>query len=206
MVMVKTTVRRAALAVGLLGLVVSAVAQYKHVGPDGRVTYSDRPLPGATTGTVTRPGASAGPGDAAELPYELRRVVQRYPVTLYVTSPCAPCDAGRTLLRQRGVPFTEITVQGNDDIAELQRREGSIDLPMLRLGAQRVTGFDGTDWHATLDAAGYPRTSKLPAGYRAAPARPMMAPVPVPATPAASASRPGGPVLPEPAAPGSFRF
>lgn len=203
MVKVKTTVRRAALALGLLGAAAGVVAQYKHVGPDGRVTYSDRPLPGATAGTAARPEALAGANDAAaELPHELRRVVQRYPVTFYTTSPCAPCDAGRTLLRQRGVPFAEITVQSNDDIAELQRREGSIDLPMLRLGAQRITGFDGTDWQATLDAAGYPRTSKLPAGYRAAPARPMTAP----AAPTVPASRPGGPALPEPVPPGSFRF
>ena len=68
MVKVKTTVRRAALALGLLGAAAGVVAQYKHVGPDGRVTYSDRPLPGATAGTAARPEALPGPDEAAGQP------------------------------------------------------------------------------------------------------------------------------------------
>jgi glutaredoxin len=201
--MVKTTAWRAALALALLGAAAGVAAQYKHVGPDGRVTYSDRPIPGAVARPMGAPTSASA--DATELPYELRRSVQRYPVTLYTTSPCAPCDAGRTLLRQRGVPFTEITVNGNDDIAELQRRENSIDLPMLRLGAQRTSGFDSADWHATLDAAGYPRTSKLPAGYRATPPRPLVTAPASAASSAASPASPGGTPVITPAN-GGFRF
>ncbi|MEN9482527.1 DUF4124 domain-containing protein [Sphaerotilus montanus] len=192
----------------LLWLAASASAQYKVVGPDGRITYTDRPPAGA----VARPLGAASPSTpAAELPYTLRQAAARYPATLYAAPDCAPCDSARALLRQRGIPVREFTIERAEDVAELQRREGRIELPILRLGAQRLQGFEAGDWHGTLDAAGYPRTSQLPPTWRAAAAQPLV-PVEVdrPASREADASprRPAvplpAPVLP--AASGSFRF
>ena len=159
-----------------------------------------------------RPLGAASPSTpAAELPYTLRQAAARYPATLYAAPDCAPCDSARALLRQRGIPVREFTIERAEDVAELQRREGRIELPILRLGAQRLQGFEAGDWHGTLDAAGYPRTSQLPPTWRAAAARPLV-PVEVdrPASREADASprRPAvplpAPVLP--AASGSFRF
>ena len=190
-----------------LWLAGTAAAQYKVVGPDGRVTYTDRPVPGAVTKPI---GAATTP--EAELPYALRQVVSRYPATLYTAPDCAPCDRARTLLRQRGIPSSEVTIVRAEDLVELQRREGTVQLPLLRLGAQRLEGFEATDWHATLDAAGYPRTSQLPRTWRAPPARPLVPDTPEPQTPSrdpATSPTPvpapsPAPVLP--AASGSFRF
>jgi glutaredoxin len=192
----------------LLLLAGSASAQYKVVGPDGRVTYTDRPPAGA----AARPlGAATAATPTAELPYTLRQAVARYPATLYAAPNCAPCDSARALLRQRGVPVREWIIDRAEDVAELQRREGQIELPILRLGAQRLQGFETGDWQRTLDAAGYPRSSQLPPTWRAAPPQPLV-PVEVegPASREADAStrRPAlplpAPVLP--AASGSFRF
>ena len=122
----------------LLWLAASASAQYKVVGPDGRITYTDRPPAGA----VARPLGAASPSTpAAELPYTLRQAAARYPATLYAAPDCAPCDSARALLRQRGIPVREFTIERAEDVAELQRREGRIELPILRLGAQRLQGF-----------------------------------------------------------------
>lgn len=199
--------RRTWLLATLTLLAGAASAQYKVVGPDGRVTYTDRPPAGA----VARPlGTSPSPTPIAELPYAVRQAASRYPATLYTAAGCAPCDSARTLLRQRGIPVRERTIDRAEDLAELQRREGRLELPILRLGAQRLQGFEPGDWQATLDAAGYPRTSQLPPNWRAEPAQPL---VPVEAAPAPR--RPDGdrpsavapvvvPVLP--AASGSFRF
>lgn len=185
----------------------AASAQYKVVGPDGRVTYTDRPPAGA----VARPlGPSPSPTPIAELPYALRQAASRYPATLYTAAGCAPCDSARTLLRQRGIPVRERTIDRAEDLAELQRREGRLELPILRLGAQRVQGFEPGDWQATLDAAGYPRTSQLPPNWRAEPAQPLVPVEPAPAPRSPDGVRPGSvapavvPVLP--AASGSFRF
>jgi glutaredoxin len=190
----------------LLGVLAAGTAagQYKVVGPDGRVTYTDRPVPGAVTQPV---GPAAAPG-ALELPYELRQVASRYPATLYTSANCGPCDSARSLLRQRGIPLREYSIERSEDIAELQRREGSTQLPILRLGAQRLQGFEAGDWQATLDAAGYPRSSRLPPTWRTPPAQPLVPevaePVARPTAPAPARAATPAPVLP--AASGSFRF
>src|SRR5665213_2717832 len=71
---------------------VPALAQFKVVGPDGKVTYTDR-APNVGEGRVTALGVHTAPAAAeAELPFELRQVASRYPVTLYSTSgACEPC-------------------------------------------------------------------------------------------------------------------
>jgi glutaredoxin len=192
----------------LLLLAASASAQYKVVDPDGRVTYTDRPPAGAVARALAAPQA---PTPAAELPYTLRQAVARYPATFYAAPGCAPCDSARALLRQRGIPVQEFSIDRAEDVAELQRREGRLELPVLRLGSQRLQGFEAGDWQATLDAAGYPRSSQLPPTWRATPVRPLVpvdAEVAAPRQAEASARRPAvpAPVPVVPAAAGSFRF
>lgn len=189
----------------LAGWVGAAAAQYKVIGPDGRITYTDRPAAGAA-GAAARPlGAVNRPTPTAELPYALRQAAVRYPATLYTAPDCGPCDSARALLQQRGIPVRELTIDRAEDLTELQRREGRMELPILRLGAQRLQGFDLGDWQATLDAAGYPRTSQLPPHWRATPAQPLVPPETqaTPPRPVVPAPAPE-PVLP--AASGSFRF
>ena len=167
----------AAAALALLLGALPALAQYKVVGPDGRVTYTDRPSTeqGAQVQALRRDGAKAGPSEANALPAELRPVVARFPVTLFTTADCTPCDAARKLLQIRGVPFTERTASSDDDSAALQRLTGGRAVPALTVGAQALRGLQESDWQNTLDLAGYPRESKLPRGYQAAAAAPLVA-------------------------------
>ena len=145
---------------------------------------------------VTEVGVAGGAGSAgtsggATLPYQLTQTMQRYPVTLYTSKDCAPCHSGRNLLVNRGVPFTEKTVESNDDVAALQRQAGAAELPVVTIGAQRLKGYSDTEWSQFLDAAGYPKSSQLPANYRRPAATPLVAvqaaPTPA-ATPAADAA------------------
>ena len=113
---------------------------FRIVGPDGRVTFSDKPPldPGvrATPAkTVALPGARGT--DISALPFELRQAATRYPVTLYTAPECAPCGAGRTMLTSRGIPFAERTVTTREDIEALRRLAGSISLPFLTIGGQQ---------------------------------------------------------------------
>ena len=82
-------------------------ALFKIVGPDGKVTYTDVPPSSTAAGKVTSLGAAGAAQSEVALPLELRQAVARYPVTLFVTGACEPCDSGRQLLRQRGIPFNE---------------------------------------------------------------------------------------------------
>lgn len=185
-----------------LGLLVSGLAQaqgvYRIVGPDGRVTFSDRPPAEAQTAPVPTPPRSTPPSPTTTLPFELRQIVARYPVTLHASADCAPCATSRQWLIQRGIPFTEKTVTSPDDAQALQRLSGELTLPVLTVGAQVLRGFSASEWGPYLDAAGYPATSKLPPGYRPPPAQPLAPHKPV----AATTPLPEAPSIPtEPALP-----
>jgi glutaredoxin len=148
---------------------------YRIVGADGKVTFSDQPPVTDQQGKVAATGlGAAAAASGAALPYELRQVVTKYPVTLYTGNDCAPCGSARTLLATRGVPFSERTISTAEDVAALQRISGQASLPFLTIGAQRVLGFSDTEWAQDLDAAGYPKTSQLPGSYRNPPARPLV--------------------------------
>jgi glutaredoxin len=75
--------------------------------------------------------------------------VQRHPVTLYTGESCAPCDEGRRLLQQRGVPYTERRIVSGDDAAALERLIGARTLPGLSIGRQPLRGYSEQDWTAT---------------------------------------------------------
>ncbi len=199
-----------------------ALAQYKVVGPDGRVTYTDRP-PADTSLNVTPLGRSSGARLAAaqpavNLPIELRQLTQRYPVTLYTSDDCQACDSGRQWLAQRGVPYREKRIATEQDAQALNSLVGGRSVPALTVGAQPVRGFSETDWQSYLDAAGYPRESKLPRGWQPPPPTPLVdvpprpvasagpAPVPAPARRTPAPTPPAPPPAAPPAPEGGLRF
>lgn len=147
-----------------LGLVATANASaqlYKSVGPDGKVTYSDTPP--ATSQIEKKITVRDTPSES--LPPELAETIKKNPVTIYTTAKCKPCDDGRKLLNNRGIPFAEKTVTSNEDLATLRRAGGDQQLPLLTLGQQVQQGFDTDTWNSALSAVGYPEASKLPKTY-----------------------------------------
>lgn len=200
----------------LMGSMTVAQAQtiYRIVGPDGKVTFSDKPPVTPATVNVTGAAgkAAAGPIDTSQLPYELRQSMARYPVTLYAGPGCAPCNAGRLLLQGRGVPYTEYVVSSNADIEAFQRISGDNTLPFLTIGGQKAKGFSQAEWTQFLNAANYPATSRLPSRFSFAPAKPLVtaqaveppaaaaaAPSAAAAEPPAGAAAPLAPPAPPPA-------
>lgn len=160
-----------------------ALAQgvYRIVGPDGRVTFSDQPPPAAAS---TPPVSTSGTGASStsggsQLPYELRQVASRYPVTLYTSAECAPCNSGRIMLNARGIPYAEKTVTTAQDSEALKRLSGGASLPFLTIGGQQIKGYSDTEWNQFLTAAGYPKQSALPRSYRQPAPTPLVAAVPV---------------------------
>ena len=183
---------RSSVAVALAALCwvpLAATAQvYRIVGADGKVTFSDKP-PADSGIKVTAPsGGSGNSAPSSVLPFELRQVAAKYPVTLYVGNDCGPCDAAKAMLTSRGVPFTAKTVNSNDDVQALQRLSGETSLPFLTIGSQQLKGFADLEWTQYLNAAGYPASSTLPAGYRVPAPTPLVAAKTV--APAAAADAP----------------
>jgi len=180
--------RRLAAVLGLALVVIAeaAAAQvYKWKDEHGVTHYGDTPPPRVKSDILKtdRPA----PARAPVLPYELARAVQAAPVVLYTTARCDGCDQGRALLRARGIPFSERTVNSGEDQQQLERANGGrSELPLLLVGSRRIAGFQSAAWQDALSAAAYPRQKMLPPSYQFA------APVPAAgagsgvATPAAS--------------------
>lgn len=214
-----TTPLLASLLMTLACAAAQAQGVYRIVGPDGKVTFSDRPPAEGSAQTVRSTGA-ASPAANDNLPPGLRQVATRFPVTLYTGNDCTPCTSARNFLTTRGIPFTERTVTSNEDIAALQKLSNNTSLPFGTIGSQHLIGFSEGEWSQYLDTAGYPPQSQLPRNYRQAAPTPLVAakaavpaaaaPASDTATPSAGAqrTRPAPPVNegPAPSNPAGIRF
>ena len=182
-------------------------AQYKYVGPDGRVVYSDQPPPPAAKAVQKPPvaGNVASPtSTTSSLPYALQLPVKTFPVTLYTTGDCDACNLGRALLSKRGVPFSEKTVKTQEDLKAFKDATAASQVPVLLIGGGKQLGFDEGAWITALTAAGYPLNNVLPAGYKNAPpvaANPEKPLAQVVAPPAAQPQAPAEPQAPAPSPP-----
>jgi glutaredoxin len=176
----------ATVAAGLLLAAPAAHALFKVIGPDGKVTYTDRP-PSPSEGRAMPVNRETGRASDPALPFALRQVATRFPVTLYTASSCGDaCALGRNLLSKRGVPFVERTAETDEEREAWPRLVGGSEAPVLKVGEQTLRGYSPVAWDETLDTAGYPRQSLLPANYQAAAAVPLIErkAVPKPAAPA----------------------
>lgn len=193
----------------LLLFAASASAQmYKWTDAKGVVHFSDQPPPDKHAKVEKK--SYAGGAREAGLPYALAEAARRHPVVLYTTADCGPCDQGRALLNQRGIPFAEKTVSTNEDQQKLKEAGGSAQLPLLVVGGTRRVGFEATGWNEALTSASYPQQRRLPANYRNPAAVPAAPPAPEPEhalarDAAADAPAPAPPLKPSGAPPG-FKF
>jgi glutaredoxin len=155
----------------------AASAQYRWVDDNGKVHYGDVPPRDARDVKAIGKGAPApGADSAANLPYELRRAMERSPVVLYTSPECPPCTPAVALLRERGVPYSERVVVSQADLREFERISGGLRLPHLTVGGQAQNGFNPELWTALLDAAGYPKGSMLPRSWQWAAPQPLVPP------------------------------
>lgn len=149
---------RRLLALMLLAAALPAAAQtaYRWVDKDGRVQYSDQPPPQEVKKFEERK-VQPNKGNA-QLPFATRKAAETYPVSLYTGRECGkPCEDGRALLNQRGVPFSETKLESAEDVAAFKTRFGKEPfVPTLTVGRESEMGFAASAWNGLLDNAGYP--------------------------------------------------
>ena len=183
-----------------------AQAQYKYIGPDGRVVYSDQPPPPTAKVLEKKVPTAPQSSGASDLPFGLQQAMKTAPVSLYTSGNCgAPCNDGRSLLTQRGIPFTEKTVNTQEDAAEFGKTINSKQLPVLTVGSTKLVQFASDQWNTALTAGGYPTSSQLPSGFRN-PAPSALAQVAAPAAAAPGnqqAANPGAPSTAQSSGPAS---
>ena len=159
---------------------------YRWVDKDGKVQFSDVPPP-ADAKDATQRRMGSGGDDETQLPFATQVAARRNPVTLFTGTQCGdPCASGRDLLTRRGIPYTERDAQNNPaDQEALKKLIGTLDVPLLLVGESQVKGYEESQWHASLDSAGYPRTRLpgLPPLRQNPPAAPVKPPEPAAAEP-----------------------
>jgi len=175
----------AMLGLALVMIAGAAAAQmYKWKDEHGTTHYGDAPPPRVKSDILKTD--KPAPTRAPVLPYELARAVQAAPVVLYTTARCDGCDQGRALLRTRGIPFSERTVNTDADQQQLQQISGgNSDLPLLLVGNRKIVGFRAATWQEALSMATYPEQKMLPPSYQFA------APVPAAGAVSSGVATPG---------------
>lgn len=141
----------------LVAAPVAAERLYKWVDPYGNVTYQDRPPPEGQGGRVEEKllgDKNSGSDDPA-----ISAVAAKFPVTLYVTTTCAPCDVARNYLKSRKIPFAEINVsEKNPEAQEAMRQKvGELSVPTITVGSKVMKGYLESLVEGELDQAGYPK-------------------------------------------------
>ena len=155
-------VRHIAIAVlGLMSLsLVSAQTLYKTVGPDGKVSYTDRP---PSEGKVEKtlqvedlPNTAIPPKTLAELAQMERlaklqksvasaaapKVVAPYQgAVLYAASWCGYCRLARAYMNQKGIAYKEVDIDQPDGKMAFVQAGGSGGIPLLVAGGQKLRGF-----------------------------------------------------------------
>lgn len=134
----------------------AAAGLYQWKDAQGRTVYSDQPPPPRTAGVQQKPfkGSVIEVGES----YATRVAREKHPVTLYISACGAPCDQAKQLLAARGVPHTTQDLETSEAArSELEKLTGRLDVPMLRVGDEKIEGFETGRWQGALDRAGYPK-------------------------------------------------
>ena len=145
----------------LLGAMPAAAqTTYKWIDPaTGRTVISDQAPPPGVKPLAKQVARDEG-GDQP-LPYAVRQVVDKFPVTIYTSANCGDvCKHARDLLNGRGVPFAEKMLQTPEEFAEATQLLGSDTLiPSVTVGREKYKGFNADSWNNLLNLAGYPKTA-----------------------------------------------
>ena len=132
-----------------------AAELYRSIDKDGKVHYSDSPLLDSDDVQQLKLGDAPKPDE--NLPYETRRAMANFPVTLYTFPDCGvACQQARELLNKRGIPYAEKSVTKREDLDAFRKDSGDNILPSATIGKTWVKGFVADQWTKELDFAGYP--------------------------------------------------
>jgi len=176
-----------------------AAQLYRWVDADGTVHYTDKQPP-KDARDIEKKRVDTRAGDV-QLPYEVKRAAEAFPVNLFSADCGEPCDAARELLERRGVPYADRNAR--DPVVQVDLRKltgGPVEVPVLQVGRSTVKGWEPGQWNNVLDAAGYPKTAAVRMPVRKKEESKKLAPLA--ATPAPSELPPAPAVpAPPPAAP-----
>lgn len=173
------------LVILLAAQIVAAATFYRWTDSEGKVHYTDQPPPASAKSIQKKNLGETVVVDGGTLPYELQILTKKFPVTLYSYSCGEICEKATEHLIKRGIPYSTKNPQTKDESEALKKLTGSTEVPVLVVGSSIVKGYEAAQWDQALDAAGYPRNSRLNK-----PIQPKKIPAVVPKTEAPTKAEP----------------
>ena len=128
---------------------------YKWTDADGRVHFGDRPPEGAPVQEI-RIRSFDGP---AEVTSAVGGNAVDRSVTVFSTVWCGVCKQAKGHLKARGVSFTEYDIEKNSYGKAEFKRLGGKGVPLILVGAQRMSGFSSDRLDKMLKDVGLLKTA-----------------------------------------------
>lgn len=71
-------------------------------------------------------------------------------IILYSKPNCAQCRQTKRLFEREGIPYKEINVMENEDVAEKLKAQGYRTMPVIQSGKTVILGFQPDDLRALV--------------------------------------------------------
>ncbi len=128
---------------------------YKVVGPDGKITYTDRPpADGTSTTTLRFADAPSSPLPPSVLKYQaelqksmqnrlaqMKRMDSADTPVLFSASWCGYCKQAKAYLQTKGINYQEIDIDTPDGGRAYFEAGGRQGVPLIVAGGRRQQGF-----------------------------------------------------------------
>ena len=124
---------------------------YKSVGPDGKITYSDKP---PISGNVEKkltfrnlpstklPASASGKTAQADNKKATNKTQANVgAVTLYTASWCGYCRQAKAYLASQRINYREVDIESESGMVEFSQAGGSGAVPLLIAGKESLQGF-----------------------------------------------------------------
>ena len=122
---------------------------YKVVGPDGKITYTDKE-PQASGGKSEKLNIQTYSGAPAVS--TLATAVRR--VTILSAQWCGVCTKAKAYMKSRNIAFEEWDIDKSDFARAKMNELGARGVPVILVGNQKMVGFSETGLDAMLKKAG----------------------------------------------------
>lgn len=122
---------------------------YKHVGADGKVTYSDQEpqAPGTQSKKLSIQTYNGAPSLST-----LKNPVGK--VTILSAQWCGVCTRAKNYMKSRNIAFEEWDIDKSDYARAKMNELGAKGVPVILVGNQKMVGFSKSGLDAMLKMAG----------------------------------------------------